>query len=99
MCLKFFVRLSYGLRTRDVGSRLYKSMYHSCFVKDDLNLFSLWELFKPILVGFKFSTLKIQVTNRLNPTENSLFTFSISDFHLAKLRLTKHVLLVSIISR
>ena len=64
-----------------------------------LNLFSLWELFKPILVGFKFSTLKIQVANRLNPIENSLFLFSISDFHSAKLRLNKHFLLVSIISR
>ena len=74
-------------------------MFYSCFVKHGLNLFSLWELFKPILVGFKFSTLKIQVANRLNPIENSLFLFSISDFYSAKLRLNKHVLLVSIISR
>ena len=70
-------------------------MFYSCFVKHGLNLFSSWELFKPILVGFKFSTLKIQVTNHLNPKQNSL----ISDFHSAKLRLTKHVLLVSIIGK
>ena len=74
-------------------------MFYSCFVKHGLNLFSSWELFKPILVGFKFSTLKIQVTNHLNPKQNSLFSFSISDFHSAKLSLTKHVLLVSIIGK
>ena len=74
-------------------------MFYSCFVKHGLNLFSSWELFKPILVDFKFSTLKIQGTNHLNPKQNSLFPFSISDFHSAKLSLTKNVLLVSIVSR
>ena len=35
-------------------------------------------------VDFKCSTLKIQVSDYLNPMENSLFLFSVSDFPSVK---------------
>ena len=36
----------------------------------------------------------IQVSNYLNPMENSVSRFSVYDFNYVKLGLTKHVLLV-----
>ena len=49
-----------------------------------------------MFVDFKFSTLKIQVSDGLKPLENSVLQFSVSDFHsqTVKLGLNKHVLLV-----
>ena len=47
-----------------------------------------------MLVHFKSSTLKLQVSDYLSPTENSIFS-SVSDFHSDKPSLTKHGLLVS----
>lgn len=36
----------------------------------------------------------IQISGQLNPMENSVLQFSVSDFHDVKSGLTKHVLLV-----
>ena len=47
-----------------------------------------------MVVDFKCSTLKIQGSNDLKTMENLVFHFSVSDFHLIKPSLTKHVLLV-----
>lgn len=59
-----------------------------------IDLFPSWEPLKTMLLHFKSSTLKLQVSDYLNPTENSIFS-SVSDFHSDKPSLTKHVLLVS----
>lgn len=59
-----------------------------------IDLFPSWEPLKTMLVLFKSSTLKLQVSDYLRPTENSIFS-SVSDFHSDKTSLTKHVLLVS----
>lgn len=59
-----------------------------------IDLFPSWEPLKTMLVHFKSTTLKLQVSDYLSPTENSIFS-SVSDFHSDKPSLTKHVLLVS----
>ena len=45
-----------------------------------------------MFVDFKFSTLKIQLSDYLKPMENSVFQFSV--FHSVKPGLSKRVLLV-----
>ena len=47
-----------------------------------------------MLVGFKFSPLKIQVSGYLRPMEDSVFPFHISDFHSVKRGWSKHVMLM-----
>ena len=47
-----------------------------------------------MFVSFRCTTLSTQVHHYLNPTENLIFQFSVSDFHSVKSGLTKHVLLV-----
>ena len=47
----------------------------SCFVKHGWKLSSSKELLKPMFVAFKFSTLKIKVTDYLKPTDDSVLCF------------------------
>lgn len=42
-------------------------------------------------VDFKFGTMKPKVSDHSKPTENSVFQFSVSDFHSEKPILTNHV--------
>ena len=39
------------------------------------------KLLKRMFVDFKFSTMKTQVSAYLNPMQNSVFQFSVADFH------------------
>ena len=47
-------------------------------------------LTRPMFFDFKFSTLKIQLSEHLNPVENSVYQFSVSCFHSVKPCLTRH---------
>lgn len=48
-----------------------------------------------MFVAFKFSTLKIKVSDHLNPMEIQCFTsLPVSDFHSVKIDLTNYDLLV-----
>ena len=62
------------------------------FVKHGSKLYSTKKLFRPMFVDFKFSTLKIQLSDYLKPMENSVFQFSV--FHSVKPGLSKQVLLM-----
>ena len=46
-------------------------------MKHSLKLFSSKKLLKPIIVDFKFRTLKIQVTDYTNLLENSVIQVSV----------------------
>ena len=58
----------------------------SSFHKHDLNSFLHKKNLKPTSVDFKFSTMKLQVSDYLNTFESSVFQFSVSEFHHAKSR-------------
>ena len=58
----------------------------SSFLKHDLNFFFSQKNLKPTSVDFKFSTMKLQVSDNLNTIESSIFQFSVSEFHHAKSR-------------
>ena len=63
--------------------------------KPGWKLFPSEKLLKPMFVDFKFSTIKIQVSDYLTPRENSVFLFtSVSGFLSIQTGLTKLVLLV-----
>ena len=55
--------------------------------------FSSQKLLEPMFVDFKFSTFKIQVSDYLDPKENSVFQFSVANFLSVKPGVTKHVCL------
>ena len=63
--------------------------------KPGWKLFPSEKLLKPMFVDFKFSTIKIQVSDYLTPEENSIFLFtSSSGFLSIQTGLTKLVWLV-----
>ena len=47
-----------------------------------------------MLVDFKYNILKMQISDCINPIENSVFQSSLSGFHSVKLGLTKNILLM-----
>ena len=57
-------------------------------------IFSSENLYKPMLVDFKYNILKMQISDCMNSMENSVFQSSLSGFHSVKPGLTKNVFLM-----
>ena len=62
-----------------MSSALFTPKLKSCSAKNDLKLVSLERLLKLMFAYFKFSQLKIQVSDNFNPMENSIIQFSVTD--------------------
>ena len=70
-----------------------KSVCVKAVFLNSATFFSSQKLLEPMFVDFKFSTFKIQVSDYLDPKENSVFQFSVANFYSVKPGLTKHVCL------
>ena len=62
-----------------MSSALFTPKLKSCSAKNDLKSVSLERLLKLMFAYFKFSQLKIQVSDNFNPMENSIVQFSVTD--------------------
>ena len=62
-----------------MSSALFTPKLKSRSAKNDLKLVSLERLLKLMFSHFKFSQLKIQVSDNFNPMENSVIQFSVTD--------------------
>ena len=62
-----------------MSSALFTPKLKSCSAKNDLKSVSLERLLKLMFAYFKFSQLKIQVSDNFNPMENSIIQFSVID--------------------